>query len=169
MNISESMIPIITSTDLLSAKPINEQILKYGRDSVNLEIAKFVTKCLIGLGIEMDSHAIQILIEDIVDKYKFDSIEDVQVCLKNGRQGKYGTTYNKLNMVVISDWMFKHLEDKAAAREKPYQEYKKENDFAGWATREEYEKAAMKPTPKSYRDKLRETDEEYQKFKKIMN
>jgi len=122
-------------------------------------------KCAIGLGIELSNYESQILIDDIVDKYKFDSIEDVQVCLKNGRQGKYGTTYNKLNMVVISDWMFKHLEDKAAAREKAYQEYKKENDFAGWATREEYEKAAMKPTPKSYRDKLREIDEEYQKFK----
>jgi hypothetical protein len=138
------MIPIITSTDLLSAKPINEQILKYGRDSVNLEIAKYVNKCIKGLSIEIDNHAIQILIEDIVDKYKFDSIEDIQVCLKNGRQGNYGTTYGKLNMVVISDWMGKHLEKKAIAREKRHHERANELHKHNWINKDEYSKSVTK-------------------------
>ncbi len=107
------MIQITQNTDLLKAKPIINQITKFGRQSVNLEIAKYVNKCVKGLNIEIDNLSLQILIEDIVDVYKYDSIEDIQVCLKNGRQGKYGKTYNKLNMVVFSEWMSKHLEQKA--------------------------------------------------------
>jgi hypothetical protein len=150
---------------LFRATPINEQILKHGRNEINLEVAKYVNKCIKGLDIEISNYTLQILIEDIIDKYKFDSIEDIQVCLKNGRQGRYGTTYNKLNMVIISDWMSKHLEEKAIYREKIINDRKKESDFKGWETREDYEKAARKPTPMSFKDRIRQKDEEYQKFK----
>ena len=159
------MIPITTSTDLLKAKPINEHILKFGRNEVNLEVAKYVNKCIVGLGLTMDNYAIQILIEDLVDKYKFDSIEDIQECLKKGRRGEYGTTYNKLNMIVISDWMSKHLEQKAMAREKQHQTRKNESDFDGWETREDYETAARKPTIKSAKDILTEKEQSFHDFK----
>ncbi len=159
------MIPITTSTDLLKAKPINEHILKFGRNEVNLEVAKYVNKCIVGLGLTMDNYATQILIEDLVDKYKYDSIEDIQECLKKGRRGEYGTTYNKLNMIVISEWMAKHLEQKSIAREKQHNERKKGTEFDGWNTREEYEAAARKPTIKSAKDILKEKDEDYQRFK----
>ena len=86
-----------------------------------------------GLNIDLSNEQLQILTEDIIEVYKWDSIEDIQICLRNGRQGKYGTTYNKLNMIVINDWMGKHLEEKAIAREHQYKEHK--HDFK---TREEY-------------------------------
>lgn len=127
------MIQIITTTDLLKAKPITEQLLTFGRNEVNMEIAKAVNKCIRGLNIEMDNTSIQILIEDIVDVYKWDSIEDIQVCLKNGRQGKYGKNYNKLNMIVFSEWMSKHLEQKAIERESQYSKNKHD-----WDSREDY-------------------------------
>ncbi len=130
------MIQITQNTDLLKAKPIINQITKFGRQSVNLEIAKYVNKCVKGLNIEIDNLSLQILIEDIVDVYKYDSIEDIQVCLKNGRQGKYGKTYNKLNMIVFGEWMSKHLEQKAIEREKQYSTNKHE-----WDTKDDYLKA----------------------------
>lgn len=159
------LIRITKTSDLLKAKPINDQILKFGRNDVDLHISNSVVKCAIGLEIELSNHALQILIEDIVDKYKFDSIEDVQECLKKGRRGNYGPTYGKLNMIIISDWMTKHLEEKAIERERKHQQMKKQSDFKGWATREKYEKAASKPTPKSAKDILRQKDDDYQKFK----
>lgn len=90
--------------------------------------------CAAALDIEIDNIKMQLLVEDLVDKYKFDSIEDIQQCLKKGRRGDYGPTYGKLNMIIISGWMEKHLELKAAAREN--QNDKAKHDFK---TRKEYE------------------------------
>jgi hypothetical protein len=128
------LIQITKTSDLLKAKPINEQIIKFGRNEVNIQISNSVFKCAIGLNIELTNFQSQILIEDIVDKYKYDSIEDIQQCLKNGRRGDYGKTYGKFNMEVISGWMSKHLEAKGDARDG--------NENASqhkWKDREEYE------------------------------
>lgn len=128
------LIQITKTSDLLKAKPISEQLVKFGRNEVSFQISNSVVKCAIGLNIELSNNQTQILIEDLVDKYKFDSIEDIQQCLKKGRRGDYGPTYGKLNMIIISGWMEKHLELKAAAREN--QNDKSKHDFK---TREEYE------------------------------
>lgn len=77
-----------------------------------------VRKCALGLGLDFSQEATEVLSEDLIDKYKYDSIEDILFALKNGRQGKYGNNYGKLNMIVISDWMTRHLEEKAKEREK---------------------------------------------------
>lgn len=77
-----------------------------------------VAKCALMLQIPIDDSFIQILTSDLIDKYSYESIEDLVICLRKGRQGFYGNNYNKLNMIVISDWMQKHLEEKAISREK---------------------------------------------------
>ena len=108
--------------------------MKFGRDSVQLEITKYVSICAHGLDIPMDNIKLQLLVEDLTDKYKYDSIEDIQQCLKNGRRGDYGPTFGKFNMIVISEWMSKHLDRKSAARESV--NTKAKHDFKD---REEYE------------------------------
>lgn len=165
-NITNQLIRTTKISDLLNAKPINEQILKFGRNDVDNEISKSVTKCAIGLEIELSNHVLQILIEDIVDKYKFDSIEDIQECLKKGRRGHYGTTYNKLNMIVISDWMSKHLEEKAIERENQFKDKTKHN----WKSQDDYlnaikKGAKMREEEKQKTTNLNNKESEYQKFK----
>lgn len=156
-NISENIIQVTTNSDLLKAKPINNQILKYGRNEVNLVIAVSVNKCLDGLDVDMSNEQIQIFIEDIVDVYKWDSIEDIQICLKNGRQGKYGKTYNKLNMIVFREWMSKHLEQKAIERENQY----KENRH-NWDSKEDYLKAVKEGIKQQNKEKeITDSDKKY--------
>jgi len=138
------------------AKPINEQILKFGRNEVEIEISKSIIKCSTSLGIELDNIQIQTLTEDLIDVYKWDSIEDIQICLRNGRQGKYGTTYNKLNMVIIQDWMSKHLEEKAIAREHQYNEIKKHT----WESKEEYMEKALESSKQQTEDFIKEKEAE---------
>lgn len=135
-NFSKQLIQITKTSDLLRCKPINEQLIAHGKDEVYFELAGAVVKCAQGLGIEMSNERTQLLVDDITEVYKFDSIEDIQLCLKNGRQGKYGKTYGKLNMIIIQEWMSIHLEKKAAARES--QNSTSKHDFK---TREEYESA----------------------------
>ena len=159
------MIQITTTTDLLKAKQMTEQLLKFGRNEVNKEIAKAVNKCVRGLNIEMDNMALQIFIEDIIETYKFDSIEDIQICLKNGRQGKFGKTYGKLNMIVFQGWMAKHLEQKEDSRESEYIETKK--DFKDKNDYTEFVLKGLK-NQKEIADSKKETtskEAEYQKFR----
>lgn len=144
---------------------ITDQIAKHGPNEVNLVVAASVNKCLDSLGIEMQNDRIQLLVEDIVDKYQFDSIEDIQICLKNGRQGNYGTNFGKLNMIVISEWMSSHLERKASARE--LSNDKAKHDFKN---REEYENAVnvgSKINDQEKKDKAskKHDDIEYEEFR----
>ncbi len=104
-----------------------DQIKNYGIEEVTKKITLALSKCVEGLGIQMTPDALQLLSSDIIDVYSFDSIEDVIEALKAGRQGKYGTTYNKLNMVVINEWMSKQLEHKAILREKEHDKLKQLN------------------------------------------
>lgn len=101
-------------------------------------IALFVSKCSIGLGIELGKIESEILTEDLIEKYKHESIEDIQICLKRGRQGFFGTTYGKINMIVISEWMTKHLEEKAMAREQMQSKFKSDNSGPQFKTIQEY-------------------------------
>lgn len=112
------MIQITTTIDLLKCKPVFLQVKEYSHQTVVKTIAGFLIKCSSQLGLSFDPRFIEVLSEDVLDKYKYDSLEDIAECLKKGRQGFYGTSYNKLTMIVITEWMNKHLEDKANARER---------------------------------------------------
>ena len=139
--------------------------MQHGSNEVYFELAGAVVKCAQGLGIEMSNDRIQLLVEDITEVYKFDSIEDIQICLKNGRQGKYGKTYAKLNMIIIQEWMTQHLDRKAAARESLNSKAK--HDFKN---REEYEnavKVGSKINEQEKKDKAskKRDDIEYEEFR----
>ena len=160
------MIQITKTSDLLEAIPINEQILSFGREQVKDQITKSAVKCYVGLGIDASKLEIDTFVEDIIDVYKFDSIEDIQICLKNGRQGKYGKTYNRLNMIVFSDWMENHLTEKSILREHSNKDKYKHH----WKDRNEYTEFVLKSLEKEEKKEIkridREKDEaEFQKFR----
>lgn len=94
------------------------QIKDHGQDVVQTKVVAFLTKCSNQLGLSFNPDFIKTLSEDIIDKYRYESLEDIAECIKKGRQGYYGTSYNKLNMMVISEWMHQHLDAKGRAREK---------------------------------------------------
>jgi len=85
------------------------------------------------LGVKSTPGLIVEMVEDAIEVYGYESMEDISLCLRNGRQGKYGTIYNKFNFIVFREWMTKHLEEKAILRER---EVKKA--MHDWATYEEY-------------------------------
>lgn len=91
------------------------------------------------LDIELDNYKLHILVEDLVDKYKFDSIEDIQECLKKGRRGDYGQVYGKLNMIVFSKWMEKHLQLKMDVMERSETSTGKGTDIITDEIRAKYE------------------------------
>jgi hypothetical protein len=144
---------------------MNDQILEFSRNDVEVEVSKSVVKCLQGLQIEMDNSTIQLLVEDIVDKYKWDSIEDIRECIKKGRRGYYGKVYGKLNMIIISEWMAKHLEKKAIAREKRHMERATDLHKHNWISKDDYVKSVTKSLESKEIRNEKYIDSEFNKFK----
>jgi hypothetical protein len=96
------------------------QVKEHGQVNVLTNIRVSVEKCAMGLGISMSTTQVETLCLDILEVYKWDSVEDVQQCLKKARQGKYGFGHHSrsaLTMILVGDWMAVHLEEKAMLRE----------------------------------------------------
>lgn len=113
------LLPVKTEKDTL-----NIVCIKNDTRDVKKHIASLLIKCALGLGVDLSEELLELLVSDITEVYGYDSIEDVALALKNGRQGKYGKVYGKINMVVISEWMGYHLDRKAQEREKEIQNQK---------------------------------------------
>lgn len=148
---------------MLKCIPIKNQIEKHGAEKVYAFTIAYLDKCLTGIGIDIPDDKMKLLCEDILEVYSHDSLEDIVQCLKKGRQGYYGTSYNKLNMMVIQEWMSKHLEEKARLRENLHQSEKEKHE---WETRQQYEEAVK--AGEILGEKLKsmtKDDSEYQKFK----
>lgn len=97
------------------------QIKEHGKQNVLTEISISIRTCALALNITLSEIQLVTLCNDVIDVYHHDSIEDVRECLKMGRRGVYGfghNSRNSLNMILISEWMQKHLEKKAIEREK---------------------------------------------------
>jgi len=96
-----------------------------GAESVLITLRVAVEKCAFRLGIKMDSKRVNLLCRDILDVYRYDSIEDVKQCFKKAGQGIYDFGFNKrdtITMLHVSEWMKSHLEEKAREREKMMRE-----------------------------------------------
>lgn len=108
--------------DLVHAVPMAELMRQNqaNENEILKEISLSVSKCSDALQIHLTPLQIKTMAEDILDVYKFESVEDIILCLKQGRQGVYSDipTYGKLNMIVFQQWMARHLEKKYAEKEK---------------------------------------------------
>lgn len=121
-------VPIFKPADLIGTIPIAVHLRKANTKVLILnEIRISLEKCAMGLGIKMSDYQFEILSTDILEVYQYDSLEDVQQCLKKARQGEYSFEHFKrdvISMPLFRHWMSCHLDDKAAIREKILKEEK---------------------------------------------
>jgi hypothetical protein len=115
---------------LIGAKPIFIQVKDNGPEVVSMIIKASLIKCALGLGIQISDAQSEVLSEDIQAQFSYDSIEDINECLKSARRGEFGFGHNSrntLNMILITEWMAKHLEKKSIAKEKIHSKHKQNN------------------------------------------
>lgn len=156
----------LTIKECITAPQISYLVSEFGFKEVAIRIKKELEKINTLYGYNVNEGYYVLFVDMIIETYKFESMVDVVLCLTNGRNGKYGRPFKQLDPATFQfDWMAKHLEEKAIERERQHNNRKKESDFEGWSTREEYEKAAKKPTVKSEKDIHKEKNDEYLKFK----
>ena len=149
--------------DLLKCKTIQYQVRTYGEQPVLGKIRMALEKSFIALDVPVDDVKMRILCEDLMDTYTHDSIEDIYQALKKGRSGQYGTNYNKLNMVVIAEWMSRHLEEKAIARERKVALLKAKN-FDNQSEHIDYE-AYRQRVNQPQKKRTNESENAYQRFR----
>lgn len=130
---STALIAILTDQDkarefersLTLSKIIEEAIpISVLRKTVGLrEIAQALdvqlTKLAASVNVSqnLNDSQIKIIVEDLLDKYPNETIEDFILVFKRARQGGFGTIYH-LHSAVIFGWMETYLEEKYKALEK---------------------------------------------------
>lgn len=95
----------------------------------------------------LNDSQIKVIVEDLLDKYPNESLEDFILCFKKARQGEFGTIYH-LHSAVIFGWMEVYLGDK----------------YDALIRKMDREKENMYARP----DKMPETGEGYELFKQLV-
>lgn len=72
-----------------------------------------ITKLILSLNVKhtMNEGQIKVVVEDLLDKYRNESLEDFILVFKKARQNEFGDIY-RLDSAVIFGWMDKYLEEK---------------------------------------------------------
>ena len=87
------------------------------------------------------SDARRFLLADVTyENWKNESILDICQAIRNGSNGKHGTTFNTINPAIINDWMAAHLEQKYEAKEREFKKLQ-ESCQKPYKTRKDYERA----------------------------
>jgi hypothetical protein len=106
--------------------------------------------------VKMNDERLLMLGDAVFEEWKHESILDVCKAIRDGSNGKYGTTYRNLDPGVIGEWMVGHLEQKAVEREKVIQNREITNEPLTGDMKEIYEE--YKNRPEDPKEKKRKED-----------
>jgi hypothetical protein len=78
------------------------------------------------MNVKESMNALQIIdtANAFIDKYTHSSVDDLIVCLKNAKAGKYGKIYNRLDQQVIFDFLTQYEQEKVNHLENKQLDYK---------------------------------------------
>lgn len=66
---------------------------------------------LLNLNLTMKESQYPFVVRELVDTFSNESIQDFQLCFRNGVKGRYGKIYN-IDLSVLALWMSEYLEEK---------------------------------------------------------
>jgi hypothetical protein len=108
-----------------SGIPLTEIVRETGFKSVAQVLDIHLTRLVaqFNLNNNIQDHQIKTIVEDLIEKYPAESVEDFILCFKMARQNAFGVVYH-LHSAVVFEWMAKYLEQKYEAIEKKLREEK---------------------------------------------
>lgn len=100
-------------------QPISVVAKVSGLDAIRNQIEFDLIKCmsLLNLNLGIKEHQYQFIVRELVDTFPNESIQDFQLCFRNGIKGYYGKIYN-VDLSVLAIWMGQYLEEKYTYIEK---------------------------------------------------
>ena len=100
-----------------------EEAGQIGYSVINLLVRRFVDS--FGFATKMNETQIEVLSVDTMEKFSYETLEDVILFFKMARTGQFGTTMRGVDSnLIFGDWYIKYLEIKAEHREKDYEKTK---------------------------------------------
>jgi len=125
-----------------------------GFSVVNVLVKRFMES--FGFATKMNETQLDVLTVDTLEKFAFESLEDIILFFKMARTGTFGSTMRGVDSnLIFGEWYPMYLELKASEREKIYQK-EKDNYKEGQLTIEDVKRAysAIKNNPQKKHDDL---------------
>jgi len=99
--------------------PLSEIVRETGFKSVAQVLDIHLTRLVaqFNLNNNISDAQIKTIVEDLIEKFPNESVEDFILCFKMARQNAFGVVYH-LHSAVVFEWMGKYLEQKYEALEK---------------------------------------------------
>jgi hypothetical protein len=109
--------------DALNYPTIAQQIKALGKDGEDDVIVMALGTIQQGLSAfnvknPMTNAQVEMFVMDFIEDYKHESVADLKICLKNARNGVYGTHYQAIDQLTVMEWFGKYLDEKAMERER---------------------------------------------------
>lgn len=76
-----------------------------------IEFSLIQAMAMLNLNLTIKESQYPFIVRELVDTFPNESIEDFQLCIKNGVTGKYGKIYN-VDLSVLATWMGEYLDEK---------------------------------------------------------
>lgn len=112
-----------------SAVPVAEVARVVGSRQVAIALDIQLTRLVASLNLKWNitDGQIKTIVEDIIDKYPNESIEDFVLCFKKARTGEYGELF-RLDSAVVFVWIQRYLDEKYEVLENELRKAK-QNDY----------------------------------------
>lgn len=80
------------------------------------ELTKLIGMVNINPTLTIKPYQIPVIVDSLVESYKWESVEDFTLCFRRGSAGLYGEIY-RLDGAIIGQWMSRYLDEKYDALE----------------------------------------------------
>lgn len=157
-SVSVAVLEMGLSIDKNLSKPVIRGIFKNENGQIGYAVVKVLVNRFIesfGFSTKLSETQLEILTVDTLEKFSYDSLEDIVLFFKLARSGTFGTTKRGVDSnLIFGEWFPMYMEMKAQSREREYLNQKKiesENLLSIEEVKKSYEK--IKPN-NSFRDKV---------------
>lgn len=157
-SVSVSVLEIGLTVDKNLDKPVIRGLFKNENGQIGFAVVKVLVNRFIdsfGFSTKLSENQLEVLTVDTLEKFSYDSLEDIILFFKLARSGTFGTTKRGVDSnLIFGEWFPMYMEMKAEAREREYIKNKKtitESTLSIEEVKKSYEK--IKPN-NSFRDRV---------------
>ena len=142
LSYSERGITIESAINGTNIMKIEKEI---GVEPLIVSLTFLISRTADNFNVPYNEQKAMLLAFDIIEKYKYETLEDFILIFKKGRQGEFSDGFDKLrfeNSLVLGTWIPKYLEQKAKERE--LLQKKQQTDLSGIAKDKEFQNLKQK-------------------------
>jgi hypothetical protein len=139
-------------------KPVIRSLFKNENCHIGFSVVKILVNRFIesfGFSTKLSETQLEILTYDTLEKFSYDSFEDIVLFFKMARSGTFGTTKRGVDSnLIFGEWFLMYMEMKAEARERQQLKQKKQTEESLLSI-EEVKKSYEKIKPNNtFRDRV---------------